>query len=153
MYKKLDDWIYVAQKTEMDAVEEMSVIIKKAIEEEVKIQHELRIKFMDFTVDDATLNYVNPPRPKLEALEEYREDRFSIPQLKTFLTKFETITKTVGDNMQVVELASIFFTKVKKSAHFGGYDLTLSEQWNKLTMSSILSINRNLDPNNTGYVN
>ena len=55
--------------------------------------------------------------------------------------------------MQVVELASIFFTKVKKSAHFGGYDLTLSEQWNKLTMSSILSINRNLDPNNTGYVN
>ena len=108
---------------------------------------------MDFTVDDATLNYVNPPRPKLEALEEYREDRFSIPQLKTFLTEFETITKTVGDNMQVVELASIFFTKVKKSAHFGGYDLTLSEQWNKLTMSSILSINRNLDPNNTGYVN
>jgi hypothetical protein len=99
MYKKLDDWIYVAQKTEMDAVEEMSVIIKKAIEEEVKIQHELRIKFMDFTVDDATLNYVNPPRPKLEALEEYREDRFSIPQLKTFLTEFETITKTVGDNM------------------------------------------------------
>ncbi len=54
---------------------------------------------MDFTVDDATLNYVNPPRPKLEALEEYREDRFSIPQLKTFLTEFETITKTVGDNM------------------------------------------------------
>jgi hypothetical protein len=97
----------------------MSVVIKKAIEEEVKIQHELRIKFMDFTVDDATLNYVNPPRPKLEALEEYREDRFSIPQLKTFLTEFETITKTVGDNMQVVELASIFFTKVKKSAHFG----------------------------------
>ena len=29
MYKKLDDWIYVAQKTEMDAVEEMSVVIKK----------------------------------------------------------------------------------------------------------------------------
>jgi len=82
---------------------------------------------MDFTVDDATLNYVNPPRPKLEALEEYREDRFSIPQLKTFLTEFETITKTVGDNMQVVELASIFFTKVKNSAHFGGYDLTLPE--------------------------
>ena len=153
MYKKLDDWIYVAQKTEMDAVEEMSVIIKKAIEEEVKIQHELRIKFMDFTVDDATLNYVNPPRPKLEALEEYREDRFSIPQLKTFLTEFETITKTVGDNMQVVELASIFFTKVKNSAHFGGYDLTLPEQWNKLTMPSILSIIRNLDPNNTGFVN
>ncbi len=29
MYKKLDDWIYMAQKTEMDAVEEMSVVIKR----------------------------------------------------------------------------------------------------------------------------
>jgi len=37
MYKKLDDWIYVAQKTEMDAIEEMCEVIKKAIEEEVKI--------------------------------------------------------------------------------------------------------------------
>ncbi len=60
---------------------------------------------------------------------------------------------TVGDNMRVVELASIFFTKMKNSAHFGGYDLTLPEQWNKLTMPSILSIIRNLDPNNTSYVN
>jgi len=82
---------------------------------------------MDFTVDEATLNYVNPPRPKLEALEEYREDRFSIPQLKTLLNEFETISKTVGDNIQVVELASIFFTKVKNSLHFGGYDLTLPD--------------------------
>jgi hypothetical protein len=36
---------------------------------------------MDFTVDDLTLYYINPPPPKLEALEEYREDRFLIPQL------------------------------------------------------------------------
>ncbi len=71
---------------------------------------------------------MNPLRPKLEALEEYREDRFTIPQLKTFLTEFETINKTVGDNMQVVELSSIFFTKVKNSAYFGGYDLTLPDQ-------------------------
>lgn len=31
---------------------------------------------MDFTVDDTVLNYINPPIPKLEAIEEYREDRF-----------------------------------------------------------------------------
>ena len=72
MYKKLDDWIYVAQKTEMDAIEEMLTVIKHAIEEEKKLQHELRITFMDFVVDDATLNYINPPPPKLDALEEDR---------------------------------------------------------------------------------
>jgi len=41
----------VAQKTEMDAIEEMCVVIKRAIEGEAKIQNELKIKFMDFTVD------------------------------------------------------------------------------------------------------
>lgn len=37
LYKMLEDWVFVAQKTEMDAIEEMSMIIKDAIEEETKI--------------------------------------------------------------------------------------------------------------------
>lgn len=72
----------------MDTIDEMCAIIKKAIEEEAKIQHELRIQFMDFTVDNSTLNYINPPIPKLEALEEVRADRFAIPQLKCLLDEF-----------------------------------------------------------------
>jgi len=63
----------------MDTIEEMCAVIKRAIEDESKIQHELCIRFMDFTVDYSTLNYINPPIPKLEALEEFRTDRFSIP--------------------------------------------------------------------------
>lgn len=87
-YKKFDDWIQVAQKTEMDTIDEMCTVVKKAIEEESKIQHELRIKFMDFTVDNATLNYINPPIPKLEAIEDSHADRFAIPQLKQLLQEF-----------------------------------------------------------------
>jgi hypothetical protein len=37
VYVKLEDWIYVSVKTENDAVEEMSIVIKKSIEEETKI--------------------------------------------------------------------------------------------------------------------
>lgn len=37
MYKKMDDWISVAQKTEMDTIDEMCAIIKEAIENETKI--------------------------------------------------------------------------------------------------------------------
>lgn len=37
MHKKLEDWISVAQKTEMDTIDEMCAIIKKAIETETKI--------------------------------------------------------------------------------------------------------------------
>jgi len=33
----LEDWIFVAQKTEMDAIEEMSMVVKQNIEEETKI--------------------------------------------------------------------------------------------------------------------
>ena len=38
----------MAQKAEMDAIEEMSMVVKQNIEEENKIQEELRISFMDF---------------------------------------------------------------------------------------------------------
>lgn len=69
LYKKLEDWIFVSQKAEMDAIEEMCVVIKDAIEEEAKIQSELRIDFMDFTVDQLTLNYITPPPPLLKMLE------------------------------------------------------------------------------------
>ena len=79
MYKKFDDWIQVAAKTEMDTIDELCTVIKRAIEDESKIQLELRIQFMDFTVDSTVFNYIDPPVPKLEALEEYRTDRFSIP--------------------------------------------------------------------------
>lgn len=37
LYKKLDDWIYVAQKAEMDAIEEMCIVVKDSIESETKI--------------------------------------------------------------------------------------------------------------------
>ena len=78
VYSKLEDWIHVSNRTENDAVNEMSVVIKRAIEEEKKIQDELRIKFMDFCVDQKIMNYIEPPPEKLPALEEKRADRFSI---------------------------------------------------------------------------
>ena len=46
---------------------------------------------MDLTVDEKTLNFIVPPPPKLEALEELHDDRFSIAQLKTFLIEMECL--------------------------------------------------------------
>jgi hypothetical protein len=69
VYTKLEDWIHVANKAENDAVDEMCVVLKRAIEEERKIQDELRIKFMDFCVDEKIMNYIEPPPEKLPAME------------------------------------------------------------------------------------
>lgn len=78
VYSKFEDWILVSTKTENDAIEEMCIVIKSAIEEERKIQDELRIKFMDFCVDEKLMNFIEPPPEKLSAMEQLRSDRFNI---------------------------------------------------------------------------
>lgn len=89
VYQKLDDWIQVSNKTENDAVEEMCGIIKQAIEEEAKIQDELRIKFMDFLIDEKIMNYIEPVPEKLPEMEEVRRNRFSISQLTILVEELE----------------------------------------------------------------
>lgn len=91
MYKKLEDWIYVAQKAEMDAIDQMTGLIKQHIESEKKIKSELRIKFMDFTVDRPVLNFITPPPPLLAAMEDRRDDRFDMDQLNFLREEFETM--------------------------------------------------------------
>lgn len=137
----------------MDTIEEMCNVVKKATEEETKIQHELRIVFMDFTVDNSTLNYINPPVPKLDALEDYQCERFAIPQLKHLNSEFETIAAATGDLMQCRELAQLLFGKIKNSVHFGGFESAVPESWNVFGLAEINQMIRNLDHKNTGYVN
>ncbi len=153
LYKKLEDWVQVAQRAEMDAIEEMSAVIKTAIEDETKIQSELRIRFMDFTVDRATLNFITPQPPKLEALEEFREDRFTIPQLQALLAEMSLVGAAAGSPMlSLGELSSLLFCKIKMSNQFGGIDSSLPARWNALKLHDITRILRNLDPLATGRV-
>jgi len=72
----------------MDSIEEMCIVIKDSIETETKIQDELRIQFMDFTVDNSVRNFDTPVPPKLEAMEDRRVSRFSIPQLQSLYDEF-----------------------------------------------------------------
>ena len=108
---------------------------------------------MDFTVDNSTFNFINPPLPKLDALEEFRTDRFAIPQLESLLQEFLLISKSTGDEMQTRELSSLLFSKIKNSDTFRGHYSALPETWNKLGLQNINNIIRNLDPTNTGFVN
>jgi len=108
---------------------------------------------MDFTVDKSTFNFINPPLPKLDALEEFRTDRFAIPQLESLLQEFLLISKSTGDEMQTRELSSLLFSKIKISDTFRGHFSALPDSWNKLGLQNINNIIRNLDPTNTGFVN
>lgn len=92
---------------------------------------------MDFTVDNSTLNYINPPVPKLDALEDYQCDRFAIPQLNHLNSEFETIAAATGDLMQCRELAQLLFSKIKNSVHFGGFESAVPESWNVFGLAEI----------------
>ena len=107
----------------MEAIDQMCNVIKNHIESEQKIKYELRINFMDFTVDKSTLNYLTPPPPLLEALEDFREDKFSIHQLNFLKQEFEQleascITRESFPRKSVTEL---FLSKRNSSNGFGGY--------------------------------
>lgn len=125
LYKKLDDWIFVAQKAEMDSIEEMCIVIKEAIESEAKIQNELCIQFMDFTVNEKIMNFITPPPPKLEAMEDRRDYRATIPQLESSYQEFLRMEQFNGgehpDHFTVQQLAQTLMNKINYSRHFGGY--------------------------------
>ena len=69
---KLNEWIDVTFKAETDAIIELEKIIKSAIEKEIKLQFELRIKHMDFVLDEKILYFRDPPPPVYPAREEIR---------------------------------------------------------------------------------
>lgn len=66
----MEDWIQVSSKAENDAIEEVCDVVKQAIEDQIKVQDELRIRFMDFFVDKSILNFIEPPPEKLAAKEQ-----------------------------------------------------------------------------------
>lgn len=88
VYDKLNTWIEVAFKAETDAILEQEKVIKLAIEKEEKLQHELRIKGMDFHLDEKFLNFEDPPAEVFPAREEPEENRFTIKQLESLINEF-----------------------------------------------------------------
>ena len=129
----------------MDAIEEMCIVVKDSIESETKIQDELRIEFMDFTVDNSIRNFDTPIPPKLEAMEDRREDRFSIPQLKSL---YDEMTRVEGNSQNEKNwpsachfptnmLASMIMSKINYTKNFGGYINAAPECWKKVNMQQI----------------
>jgi len=155
LYRLLEDWVLVSQKVEMDAIDEMCVVIKEHIENETKIQDELRIEYMNFTVDKSVLNYITPPPPKFPPFEEIRDDRFTIPQLQCFIEEFEVLEQVNNNNpkLAINYLYQVFNVRQNCSKSFRGIRSGLPAFWHEMSMYNFTNMIRNLDPDNTGKVN
>lgn len=151
----LEDWIFVAQKAEMDAIEEMCMVIKDSIEEETKIQSELRINFMDFTVDQSILNYVTPAPPLHPPREESCPNRFTIPSIMSWIDELHLVNKSSfnkDNKMRVQALYQLWKSRLNSSIRFKG-GATLPQIINEMEMEKFMALNRNLDPGCSGFVN
>lgn len=154
MYKKLEDWIFVASKAELDAVEKMCMVIKTAIEDQTKIQDQLLVKFMDFTINEKILNFIDPPPEKHLPLEEAWKDRFSVTQLDVIVKEFQMIQSSseVDGQLRNGVIVDLLTRKLMNSRNFGGSS-ALPTEWNSLNEQALITLVRNLDSNNTGYIN
>jgi hypothetical protein len=83
---------------------------------------------MDFTVSTDTLNYINPPVPKLPALEQHHTQKFSIPQLRSLLAEFTQLSQSMG-LIQSRELVQTLYSKLKNAVWFGGADSAVADEW------------------------
>lgn len=152
IYKKLDDWIQVSSKAENDAIEEVCDVIKQAIEDQVKVQDELRLRFMDFFVDKQILNYIDPPPEKLSAKEQKIDDKFSIPQLESLIEELEMICEDRKTNKIPNRDAINLLSRKSQNSKSLGDSSALPKQWNSFTRDDFEKLIRNLDIFNTGYI-
>lgn len=155
MYKKIEDWIYVAQKAEMEAIEQMCCFIKQHIESEKKIEPELQMMFMDFTVNKKILNFITPPPPLRDAKEDYRSDKFSIDQLDFLLKEFEMTeaSQMTREKFRDKAVVEIFISKLNSSNLFSGFLSPLPLDWRSFTQSKLRHMVINLDHDRTGFIN
>ncbi len=131
------------------------IVIKSAIEEERKIQNELRIKFMDFCIDEKIMNFIEPPPEKLPAMEEVRTDRFSISQLQTLVQELQDLAKQYGNGRNCIPdkiIVDLFVRKLENSKTLGD-EGSLPEDWRFMSEYHFQNMIRNLDKYNTGVVN
>lgn len=128
----------------------MCDVIKEAIESQEKIANELRLKFMDFVVDESYQNYIDPPPPKLDAMEEVRDDRFTVPELKALIRELKTLASD-GNTILNRDVVELLIRKTSNSKSLGD-DGGLPPQFAGFNQSDYERMVSNLDVDNSGSI-
>ena len=105
---------------------------------------------MDFFVDKAIANFIEPPPEKLESMEEAQNSRFNIPQLKSLVQELQMIAddNKMIPNRKAVELLLRKGQNSKSLADIGG----VPKDWSSYNRNDYEKLVRNLDINNSGSI-
>ena len=96
LYQRLHDWIRVTIKCQREATNQLSMQLRDAIEEERKIQEELRMKSIDLVRDGKALYFIVPPPKPLPAIELPTESRFTVAQLHSLIEDLRMLCNSEG---------------------------------------------------------
>lgn len=110
LYDRLLDWIRVTIKCQKEAINQVSLQLKEAIEEERKVQEELSLKSFDLIRDQKFLYFIYPPPKLLPAIEIPLDHRFTIAQLKLIIQELRFLTNATG-SIELCLLIALFTKK------------------------------------------
>ena len=105
---------------------------------------------MDFFVDKAIANFIEPPPEKLESMEEAQNSRFNIPQLKSLVQELQMIAddNKMIPNRKAVELLLRKGQNSKSLVDIGG----VPKDWSSYNRNDYEKLVRNLDIKNSGSI-
>lgn len=82
---KLEDWVEYCFSVESSMIEHLGTIFRDAIEEEKKVQNEVRVQAFQVITSGQTLNFVTQPPVVHPAREKQKQARFTISQMYLFI--------------------------------------------------------------------
>jgi len=109
---------------------------------------------MDFTVDESILNFITPAPPRLEAMEDLRDYRFTVPQLQALYSEYMRVEgfQNGDPDLKLNTFTSMLMNKINYSKNFGGFMNALPKNWQFINMQALQGMFRNIDIDNSGFV-
>ncbi|ORX47939.1 hypothetical protein BCR36DRAFT_405248 [Piromyces finnis] len=148
VFNLLDEWITTRYQIEMNAISELIIVIKEAIECEARLPNELILEGENFKVNYDILTYIADPLPPSKTpVEKLTSEKFTVVQLLNICKMFNEYSNT--DIISNKEFIDCFMKLVVLSI---GMEY-LPDDYMNSEVSQIKQITDLLDPFDTGYIN
>jgi hypothetical protein len=148
LYNKLEDWIVYSIRAENDAITVITRIMRRAIENQEKLQKELQLNYVDVVINHKYLNFLTPPPILLPAKEIGAPHRFTITQLYLALEELRTLANE-NDTIDNKILLQYFVRRTSGALSKDDFP----QEWQGKDIKAFQRLIRNLDPRNVGFVN
>jgi hypothetical protein len=92
MYNDMEQWLSRRYSAEVESVSKLAEVLREAIEDEVKILHELTLPGTQFTINEGSILFEPAPPPPMDPpTEEENPDYFTVNQLRMIVSEFKHI--------------------------------------------------------------